>query len=92
VPAAGTPVANAVTCTSVPPIGGIYTRKRVVRPLNAGTLVVPLDTPSGNSNKAEVEVYVTFNDASGNPQTVRAVTVISRISSTIWKARPIFRP
>jgi len=66
--------ANVARCTSIAPIEGVFTRTRIVTPLDAANAVAAL-TASG---KADVVVTVTFNDARGTPQRVSVASVMTK--------------
>lgn len=63
-----------VTCTSNAPIEGVFTRRRIVTPLNAANAVTTL----GASGKTDVVVTVTFTDARGVPQRVSVGSVMTK--------------
>lgn len=65
---------NVATCTSNAPIEGIFTRTRVVTPLDAANAVTTLAA----SGKADVVVFVTFTDARGAPQRVSVASVMTK--------------
>jgi prepilin-type N-terminal cleavage/methylation domain-containing protein len=65
--------ANVATCTSNAPLEGIYTRVRIVRPLDAANSVTTLAV----SKKAQVVATVTFTDARGAAQRVSAASVMT---------------
>jgi len=67
-------VGNIATCTSNAPIEGVFTRVRIVTPLDAADAVTTL-TASG---KADVVVTVTFTDARGAPQRVSVASVMTK--------------
>lgn len=66
--------ANVATCTSSAPIGGIFTRVRMITPLNAANTVTSL----ASSSKADVVVTVTFTDARLVAQRVSVASVMTR--------------
>lgn len=65
---------NIATCTSNTPIEGIFTRRRIVTPLDAANAVTTLT----GSGKADVVVTVTFTDARGAPQRVSVASVMTK--------------
>lgn len=65
---------NIATCTSNAPIERIFTRQRIVTPLNAANAVTTLSA----SGKADVVVTVTFTDARGGPQRVSVASVMTK--------------
>lgn len=65
---------NVATCTSNGPIEGLFTRVRVVTPLDAANAPTTL-TASG---KVDVVATVTFADARGNPQRISAASIMTK--------------
>ena len=65
---------NIATCTSNAPIEGVFTRRRIVTPLNSANAVTTL----GASGKTDVVVTVTFTDARGTPQRVSVASVMTK--------------
>lgn len=65
---------SVATCTSIAPIEGIFTRTRIVTPLDAANAVTTL-TASG---KADVVVTVTFTDARRALQRVSVASVMTK--------------
>ncbi len=65
---------NVVTCTSLAPIEGLFTRQRIVTPLDANNAVTTLSA----SGKTDVVVTVTFTDARGAPQRVSVASVMTK--------------
>jgi len=65
--------ANVATCTSTAPLEGMYTRVRIVRPLDAANAVTTL----ASSKKADVVATVTFTDARGQAQRVSVASVMT---------------
>jgi len=65
---------NIATCTSIAPIEGVFTRRRIVTPLDAANAVTTL----GASGKTDVVVTVTFTDARGTPQRVSVASVMTK--------------
>jgi Tfp pilus assembly protein PilV len=63
---------TVATCTST--LDGIFTRVRTVSPFDKNGNPVALIS----SNQSDVDVAVSFNDASGNAQTIRVASVVSR--------------
>jgi hypothetical protein len=66
---------NVVTCTSTPD-NGRFTRVRTVTPRNSS--FPPGDTTLEASQKADIDVRVTFTDLQNNPQEIRVASIISR--------------
>jgi Tfp pilus assembly protein PilV len=64
-----------VTCTSTPD-NGRFTRVRTITPRD--TSFPPGITVLDISQKADIEVRVTFTDLQGNPQEIRVGSIISR--------------
>jgi len=65
---------NVARCATIAPIEGVFTRTRIVTPLDAANAVTAL-TASG---KADVVVTVTFTDARGAPQRVSVASVMTK--------------
>ncbi|MHB8835726.1 MAG: type IV pilus modification PilV family protein [Candidatus Methylomirabilia bacterium] len=71
---APTDTTTTVTCTSIAPIEGTFTRRRIVTTLDAANAATPLDA----SGKADVVVTVTFTDARGAAQRVSVASVMTK--------------
>lgn len=65
---------NIATCTSIAPIEGVFTRRRIVTPLDAANAVTTLAA----SGKVDVVVTVTFTDARRTPQRVSVASVMTK--------------
>lgn len=65
---------NVATCTSTAPIEGVFTRTRIVTPLDAANAVTTLAA----SGKADVVVTITFTDARKTPQRVSVASVMTK--------------
>lgn len=66
---------NVATCTSTPD-NGRFTRVRTITPRD--TSFPPGVTTLSLSQKADVDVTVTFTDLRGNPQVIRVGSIIAR--------------
>ena len=71
---APTDTTATVTCTSIAPIEGTFTRQRIVTTLDAANASTPLNA----SGKADVVVTITFTDARGAPQRVSVASVMTK--------------
>lgn len=65
---------NVARCTSTTPFEGIFTRTRIVTPLDVNNAVTNLSA----SGKADVVVTVTFVDARGAAQRVSVASVMTK--------------